>query len=291
MLVQEYTCSLCGLSSKDFLVLKKHMKDAHGKDIGHGIFSHGPKENKSVSIRGDDNEATPEKESSKETNWQKPEELLSHLPKDTKNAFDKMLMTGLTRCMFCGKENTDLNDMVAHVMKEHGNEIEKMKGNLEFMPSSQDMNELLGNLGNITSMLIGQLGGAMENGDGESMKKMFTAMIPDEDTPDGVSHWTSGDLSSEEDPNISGDGDMPDIDGIMEIALERLFPKGLVYEHHLRWHDGNGHSHVRASMLGPSLTVPFNKKKMLLGKWQQIIFCELDVRPRDRTVFLQIIGE
>ena len=220
MLVQEYTCSLCGLSSKDFLVLKKHMKDAHGKDIGHGIFSHGPKENKSVSIRGDDNEATPEKESSKETNWQKPEELLSHLPKDTKNAFDKMLMTGLTRCMFCGKENTDLNDMVAHVMKEHGNEIEKMKGNLEFMPSSQDMNELLGNLGNITSMLIGQLGGAMENGDGESMKKMFTAMIPDEDTPDGVSHWTSGDLSSEEDPNISGDGDMPDIDGIMEIALE-----------------------------------------------------------------------
>jgi len=74
-------------------------------------------------------------------------------------------------------------------------------------------------------------------------------------------------------------------------ALERLFPKGLVYEHHLRWHDGNGHSHVRASMLGPSLTVPFNKKKMLLGTWQQIIFCELDVRPRDRTVFLQIIGE
>jgi len=74
-------------------------------------------------------------------------------------------------------------------------------------------------------------------------------------------------------------------------ALERLFPKGLVYEHHLRWHDGNGHSHVRASMLGPSLTVPFNNKKMLLGTWQQIIFCELDVRPRDRTVFLQIIGE
>ena len=74
-------------------------------------------------------------------------------------------------------------------------------------------------------------------------------------------------------------------------ALERLFPKDLVYQHHLRWHDGNGHSHVRASMLGPSLTVPFNDKKMILGKWQQIIFCELDVRERDRRIILQIIGD
>lgn len=74
-------------------------------------------------------------------------------------------------------------------------------------------------------------------------------------------------------------------------ALERLFPKDIVYEHHLRWHDGNGHSHVRASMLGPSLTVPFNDRKMILGKWQQIIFCELDARPRDRTVILQIVGD
>ena len=74
-------------------------------------------------------------------------------------------------------------------------------------------------------------------------------------------------------------------------ALERLFPKGIVYEHHLRWHDGNGHSHVRASVIGPSLTVPFNKKKMLLGTWQQIVFCELDVRARSRVIYLQIIGE
>jgi len=74
-------------------------------------------------------------------------------------------------------------------------------------------------------------------------------------------------------------------------ALERLFPKDLVYQHHLRWHDGNGHSHVRASMLGPSLTVPFNDKKMILGTWQQIIFCELDVRERDRRIILQIIGD
>ena len=202
------------------MVLKKHMKDAHGKEISQGIFSHGAKDNKSVSIRGDNEEAPREKEAGKEPKWEKPDEFLSLLPKDAKNAFDKMLMTGLSRCMFCGKETTDLSDMVAHVMKKHGTEMEKMKGNLEFMPSSRDMNELLGSLGKITSMLLGQLGGVTEDGDDEDMEKMFTAIIPRQDTPDDASHWTSGDLSSKDDPDIARDEDMPDIDGIMEIALK-----------------------------------------------------------------------
>ncbi len=73
--------------------------------------------------------------------------------------------------------------------------------------------------------------------------------------------------------------------------LERISPKNLDYEHELRWHDGNGHSHCRASILGPSLTVPFNQKKLILGTWQQIVFIELDVRPRNRNVILQILGE
>ena len=73
-------------------------------------------------------------------------------------------------------------------------------------------------------------------------------------------------------------------------ALERLFPKGLDYEHELRWHDGNGHSHVRASFLGPSLTVPFGNKKMLLGTWQQVVFVELDNKRRTRRIILQILG-
>lgn len=73
--------------------------------------------------------------------------------------------------------------------------------------------------------------------------------------------------------------------------LERISPKNLDYEHELRWHDGNGHSHCRASLLGPSLTVPFTQKKLMLGTWQQIVFVELDVRPRKRNVILQIIGE
>ena len=72
-------------------------------------------------------------------------------------------------------------------------------------------------------------------------------------------------------------------------ALERIAGRDISYEHEKRWHDGNGHSHVRASLLGPSLTVPFNDAKLILGTWQQIVFIELDVR--SRNLVLQIIGE
>lgn len=73
--------------------------------------------------------------------------------------------------------------------------------------------------------------------------------------------------------------------------LDRIAPKGLSYEHEKRWHDGNGHSHVRASLIGPSITVPFINGKLTLGTWQQIVFLELDVRSRVRNLVLQIIGE
>ncbi len=73
--------------------------------------------------------------------------------------------------------------------------------------------------------------------------------------------------------------------------LERISPKNLEYEHEKRWHDGNGHSHVRASLLGPSLTVPFQDSKMMLGIWQQIVFIELDIKPRTRELVVQVIGE
>jgi thiamine phosphate synthase YjbQ (UPF0047 family) len=57
------------------------------------------------------------------------------------------------------------------------------------------------------------------------------------------------------------------------------------------WHDGNGHSHVRASLVGPSITIPFSDTQLLLGTWQQIVMIELDTRSRDRHLVLQIIGE
>ena len=82
--------------------------------------------------------------------------------------------------------------------------------------------------------------------------------------------------------------------GLMQdlpAALQRLFPREIEYEHEQMWHDGNGHSHVRAAFLGPSLTVPISGGRMMLGTWQQVVLVELDVRPRDRRVILQIIGE
>ena len=73
--------------------------------------------------------------------------------------------------------------------------------------------------------------------------------------------------------------------------LERVAPKNISYEHEKRWRDGNGHSHVRASLIGPSLTIPMVKGELTLGTWQQIIFLELDVHSRRRTLILQIVGE
>ena len=73
--------------------------------------------------------------------------------------------------------------------------------------------------------------------------------------------------------------------------LDRIAPRDLDYGHERMWHDGNGHSHVKASLMGPSLTVPFIDGKLCLGTWQQIVFLELDTRNRTRNLVLQIIGE
>ena len=74
-------------------------------------------------------------------------------------------------------------------------------------------------------------------------------------------------------------------------ALQRLAPQGARYHHDDTWHDGNGHSHVRAAVIGPSLTIPFSQGELLLGTWQQIVLIDHDNRPRDRTIFVQLIGK
>ncbi|HUF47649.1 MAG TPA: secondary thiamine-phosphate synthase enzyme YjbQ [Vicinamibacterales bacterium] len=73
--------------------------------------------------------------------------------------------------------------------------------------------------------------------------------------------------------------------------LEHLAPRNGEYRHHLRWGDDNGSSHVRAALLGPSLTVPFAAGRLTLGTWQQILLLELDTSPREREIVLQIVGE
>ncbi|HPQ40804.1 MAG TPA: secondary thiamine-phosphate synthase enzyme YjbQ [bacterium] len=74
-------------------------------------------------------------------------------------------------------------------------------------------------------------------------------------------------------------------------ALERAVPESMPYKHHLRWQDGNGHSHVRAAWLGPSLTVPFRDANLILGTWQQVVLIDFDNTSRQRRLILQILGE
>jgi len=74
--------------------------------------------------------------------------------------------------------------------------------------------------------------------------------------------------------------DLPEI-------LERIAPRRGPYEHQKTWNDGNGHSHVKAALVGPSLTVPFSGGALALGRWQQVVLVEFDIRPRERTLVLR----
>jgi len=74
-------------------------------------------------------------------------------------------------------------------------------------------------------------------------------------------------------------------------ALDEIAPQDREYKHNLRWHDGNGHSHLRAALLGPSLTIPILDGQLTLGTWQQILFIDFDVRARSRRLVVQIVGE
>ncbi len=74
-------------------------------------------------------------------------------------------------------------------------------------------------------------------------------------------------------------------------TLDRLVPPGRSYGHEQTWHDGNGHSHLQATLLGPAVTVPLNEGKLVLGTWQQIFHLECDVKARQRKVVVTLIGE
>jgi len=97
-----------------------------------------------------------------------------------------------------------------------------------------------------------------------------------------VTGSTAGVTTIEYEPRLIGD---------FESMWDRVIPQNIRYEHNKTWGDGNGHSHVRASMLGASLTIPFVHRKLTLGTWQQIAFVDFDNRPRSRRVVLQIVGE
>ncbi len=81
------------------------------------------------------------------------------------------------------------------------------------------------------------------------------------------------------------------VDHDIKAAFEKIAPEHARYEHEETWHDNNGHSHVRASLLGPSLSVPVEGGKLTLGTWQQIVLVDFDTRGRNRTVICKMIGE
>jgi secondary thiamine-phosphate synthase enzyme len=93
---------------------------------------------------------------------------------------------------------------------------------------------------------------------------------------------TAGITTIEYEPNLLSD---------FKNMWDRVIPRNIPYDHDKTWGDGNGHSHVRASVLGASLTIPFVDKKLTLGTWQQIVFVDFDNRPRSRKIAIQILGE
>lgn len=77
----------------------------------------------------------------------------------------------------------------------------------------------------------------------------------------------------------------------LRAAIERLVPEAIAYEHDRRWGDGNGYSHVRAALMKPGLSIPFQDSSLLLGTWQQLVLIDFDNRPRTREIIFQIMGE
>jgi len=97
-----------------------------------------------------------------------------------------------------------------------------------------------------------------------------------------VTGSTAGVTTIEYEPGLISD---------LKEMWQRLVPENIPYAHDRAWGDGNGYSHVRASLLGASLVIPFNQKRLALGTWQQIVLLDFDNRPRSRQIVVQIMGE
>ena len=116
----------------------------------------------------------------------------------------------------------------------------------------------------------------------EAREKLSASGVKNGQATFFVSGSTAGLTTVEYEPGLVKD---------LEELFERLAPQGKYYHHEEAWHDGNGFSHVRASLLKPSLTVPIVEGKFTLGTWQQVVLIDFDNRPRQREVVLQIMGE
>jgi len=117
--------------------------------------------------------------------------------------------------------------------------------------------------------------------------RLVSGVVANSGVSDGIAHifnvGSTGVIGTIEfEPGLAAD--LPEL-------LDRLIPPDRSYGHEQAWHDGNGHSHLQASLLGQSLTVPVREGALLLGTWQQIFLLECDIKPRTRTVAITVLGE
>lgn len=138
-------------------------------------------------------------------------------------------------------------------------------------------------------MIVTKQIGLQTNGDCDiiDITSQVTQQVAESDISKGivtvfVAHSTAAVTTVEFEPGLVAD---------FKAMWERVVPQNSSYDHDRRWGDGNGYSHIRASLLGPSLVVPFTDRKLALGTWQQIVLVDFDNRPRSRQITLQIMGE
>lgn len=117
---------------------------------------------------------------------------------------------------------------------------------------------------------------------GEAQEKISASGIREGQATFFAAGSTAGLTTVEYEPGLVKD---------LKELFERIAPEGKYYHHEEAWHDGNGFSHVRASLLKPSLTVPIVDRKLTLGTWQQVVLIDFDNRPRNREIILQVMGE
>jgi secondary thiamine-phosphate synthase enzyme len=128
--------------------------------------------------------------------------------------------------------------------------------------------------------------GTSGQGDTQDLTSLVSRTIAESSVPSGLATVsvvgsTAGVTTIEFEPGAVAD---------LNAVWEALAPRSGDYQHHQRWGDDNGSSHVRAAMLGPSLSIPFDRGRLYVGTWQQIVLVEFDTRPRDREVVIQLIS-
>ncbi len=215
MLVQEYTCTLCGYSTRDFDDLKGHMRDVHGRRMG-GLEA-GSDDAAEVVQNGGPSPDNVEDDGSKADrttadDGDRGREMLDGILKSMPDSLSGTIRAGgLLKCLFCGEGFGDAQKLMRHMSEEHGGDIQgMMMGGDGDTPDVDGLEDLLGDLGKITSMLLSQLGPVLA--DPKNLESMFKGVMGQQ-----------GEWEADDDGEAP---EFPDLAGMMEIAMEMDFGGG-----------------------------------------------------------------